>query len=242
MKGDTVGMFNGKMKAITFSYDDAVMQDIRLIEILNKYGLKATFNINSQLLGSSGFLNIEGVRVDNIKHKPEDIKYVYEGHEVAAHTLTHPRLTLIEDEKEIIRQVEQDRLNLSELVGYEVKGFAYPCGSPNCDRRVADVIKNNTGIKYARSFNVTGGFEPFDDLFMYEGTMSHCENWDSFFEFGEKFLDLKAETPKIMYIWGHAFELDVNPKRWERFEKFCKLISGKNDIFYGTNIEVFECI
>ena len=38
---------------------------------------------------SSGFLNIEGVRVDNIKHKPEDIKYVYEGHEVAAHTVHH---------------------------------------------------------------------------------------------------------------------------------------------------------
>ncbi len=38
-------MFNGKNKAITFSYDDGVMQDIRLIEIFNKYNLKATFNI-----------------------------------------------------------------------------------------------------------------------------------------------------------------------------------------------------
>ena len=30
-------MFNGKMKAITFSYDDGVTQDKRLIEILDKY-------------------------------------------------------------------------------------------------------------------------------------------------------------------------------------------------------------
>ena len=39
------------MKAITFSYDDGVTQDKRLVDIFNKYGLKATFNINSELLG-----------------------------------------------------------------------------------------------------------------------------------------------------------------------------------------------
>ena len=44
-------MWNGKLKAVTFSYDDGVTQDIRLIEIFNKYNLKATFNLNSELLG-----------------------------------------------------------------------------------------------------------------------------------------------------------------------------------------------
>ena len=39
--------FNGKMKAVTFSFDDGVTQDIKLIEILNKYGLKATFKFRS---------------------------------------------------------------------------------------------------------------------------------------------------------------------------------------------------
>ena len=233
-------MFNGKMKAITFSYDDGVTQDIRLIEILNKYGLKATFNINSGCFSHRGVLGIQGVLVDNIKHKPEDIKYIYEGHEVAAHTINHPKLTDIEDEKEIIRQVEQDRVNLSELVGYEVKGMAYPCGAPNCDDRIAKIIKENTGIEYARSFNVTKSFEPFKDLYQYEGTMSHCENWDSFFEIGKKFLEVETETPKVLYIWGHAFELDVDPKRWEIFEEFCKMISNKDDVFYGTNLEVLK--
>ncbi len=38
------------MKYLTFSYDDGVTQDIRLIELFNKYGMKATFNINSGLL------------------------------------------------------------------------------------------------------------------------------------------------------------------------------------------------
>lgn len=56
-------MFQGKMKAVTFSYDDAVTQDQRLIRIFNKYGLKCTFNLNSGLLGTPGSLLREGVTV-----------------------------------------------------------------------------------------------------------------------------------------------------------------------------------
>ena len=37
---------DAKQKALTLSYDDGVVQDIRLMEILNKNGIKATFNIN----------------------------------------------------------------------------------------------------------------------------------------------------------------------------------------------------
>ena len=71
-------MYNGKMKAVTFSYDDGVTQDTRLIEMLNKYGLKGTFNLNSELLGMDGELIREGQRVDHIKVKPEEIEKVFE--------------------------------------------------------------------------------------------------------------------------------------------------------------------
>ena len=40
---------DGKSKVLTLSYDDGVVQDIRLMEILNKNGIKATFNINTGL-------------------------------------------------------------------------------------------------------------------------------------------------------------------------------------------------
>ena len=40
-----------KSKFLTFSFDDGVTQDVRLIELFNKYGMKATFNLNSELLG-----------------------------------------------------------------------------------------------------------------------------------------------------------------------------------------------
>lgn len=231
-------MFKGKNKALTFSYDDAVTQDIRLIEIFNKYNLKATFNLNSELLGKPGELVRNDVRISHNKNKPEDIKYIYDGHEVAVHTLKHPNLTQIEDDAEVIHQVEQDRLNLSELVGYEVDGMAYPCGGVNCNDRVAELIKNNTGVKYSRTIDVTESFEPYRDIFQYKGTLYHHRDWDKLFEMGEKFLSLKADTPKVFYIWGHAYEFDIYPERWAQFEEFCKMMSGKDDIFYGTNREI----
>ena len=106
-----------KLKAITFSFDDGVTQDFQLVQLFNKYGLKCTFNINSELLAKRGVLTRpDGKKISHYKIHPEEMKWLYAGHEVAAHTLTHPRLTDL-DEQEIIRQVEQDRVNLSEMMG-----------------------------------------------------------------------------------------------------------------------------
>ena len=85
-------MWNGKLKAVTFSYDDGVTQDQRLIKLFNKYGLKATFNLNSEFLGNGGHLIREDVTVAHVKPRACEVKEIYKGHEVAAHTLTHPFL------------------------------------------------------------------------------------------------------------------------------------------------------
>ena len=55
---------SGKMKAVTFSFDDGVLQDIHMIDLLNKYGLKATFNLNSELFRGRNILRFE----DHRKH------------------------------------------------------------------------------------------------------------------------------------------------------------------------------
>ena len=45
---DRIMLFPGKKrKVLTLSYDDGVEQDIRLVEIMKKHGLKGTFNINT---------------------------------------------------------------------------------------------------------------------------------------------------------------------------------------------------
>ncbi len=229
-------MFNGKMKAVTFSYDDGITQDIRLIELLNKYGLKCTFNLNSELLSHKGILIRDNQRISHYKIHPSDVLSVYEGHEVAAHTLTHPNLTHLND-AEVIRQVENDRLNLSELVKYEVIGMAYPCGGVNNDDRVAEIIKNNTGIKYCRTITTNDSFDIQDNLYRFNPSVYHLD-FDKMMQLGEQFVALKAETTQIFYIWGHSYEMDYGADYWIKLEEFFKLISNKDDIFYGTNKEV----
>ena len=227
-----------KLKAVTFSYDDGVTQDIRLIELLNKYSLKCTFNLNSELLGKPGILIRENQRISHYKVTPQDVKYVYDGHEVAAHTLTHPFLPAVTDEAEIIRQVEQDRLNLSELAGYEVVGMAYPGGGINNDDRVADIIRRGTNIKYARTTDITDRYDLQSNLYRFNPNVCHIMEFDRMMQMGREFVDLTPEKPQIYYIWGHSYEMDYRPDYWIKLEEFFKLISGREDIFYGTNAEV----
>ncbi len=225
------------LKAVTFSYDDGVIQDVHLIELLNKYGLKCTFNLNSELLGKGGCMPVATGKVAHYKLPPSDVRAVYEGHEVAAHTLTHPLLTQL-DEAEIIRQVEQDRLNLSDLMGYEVIGMAYPCGGQNNDDRVADIIQNHTGIRYARTIQNTDSFDVQENLYRFNPNVYHVLEYDRLMEMGRRFVELKPEKPQIFYIWGHAYEMDYHSDDWAKLEEFLKLIAGHDDIFYGTNREV----
>ena len=229
-------MFQGKMKAVTFSYDDGVTQDRRLIRIFEKYGLKCTFNLNSGVLGKAGSLVREGVTVAHVKPRPCEVKAIYEGHEIAAHTLTHPDLSKLPDD-EIVRQVEEDRLALSDIAGYEVVGMAYPGGTGCMNDRVADLIRTKTGVKYARTTTSTHTFDLQDDLIVFDPTVYHHTEWDRLFSLGEEFLSLRPDTPKLFYIWGHAYEFDIHDD-WDRFEDFCRLISGQSGIFYGTNREV----
>ena len=225
-----------KKKAITFSYDDGVTQDIRLIELLNKYDLKCTFNLNSELLGKKGILNRNNQCISHYKIHTEDVKHIYEGHEVAVHTLTHPNLTQCDD-KEVIRQVETDRLNLSELVGYEVVGMAYPCGGVNNDDRVAGIIKKNTGVKYSRTITTNNCFDLQENLYRFNPTAYHLD-FEKMMQLGREFVEFKPKEPKVFYIWGHSYEMDYGADYWVKLEEFFKLISNKDDIFYGTNKEV----
>ncbi len=227
-------MWQGRKKALTFSFDDGVTQDERLIDILNKYGLKATFNLNSSLLGLKGELSCPSWRVDHNKVKASDVKRIYAGHEVAVHTLTHPNLTELDDET-ALWQVEEDRRALEGLCGYPVVGMAYPCGGVNNDERVAKLIRENTPIRYCRTITSTKSLQKErENLHRFHPTAHWCER--ELAGLVEEFLERDEE--QLLYIWGHSYELDVGDISWEAFEALCKRLAGREEVFYGTNKEV----
>ena len=130
--------------------------------------------------------------------------------------------------------MEQDRQILSELCGYDVVGFAYPCGQ--FDDRVCKLIKERTGIKYARTVISSGSFGPQMNLYKFNPTVYFHREWDALFRLGEEFLSLKAEEKSVFYIWGHSFEFDIHDS-WSRFEEFLQMMSGSDSICYCTNKE-----
>jgi len=230
-------MFDKKMKAVTFSYDDGTIHDARLVQLFNRYGIKATFHINSGILGSQGTTELEGNSVCINRLEAHQIANLYRGHEVAAHTLTHPPLIREQDDNKVIFQVEQDRLRLSKLCGYEVVGFAYPCRRPNSDERVERLVREHTGCQYARSIDFSGTFDVPADLYHICPSVYHT-HFEDMMMMAEEFLALKPTKPQIFMIMGHSYELELDD-RWQKLERFLQYISGKDEVFYGTNRQVF---
>ncbi len=231
-------MWNGKKKAVTFSFDDGVLQDLRVVAIMNKYGIKGTFNLNSGYLGAAPRVDVYGSTREVIQ--ASKVKEAYAGHEIAVHTLTHPDLRYVSEET-IKRQVEIDKKLLEELVDYEIVGMAYPMGYVSEEKKEIKVLKE-TSIRYARTVNATRNFDLQTELLEFNPT-AHW-NATGADELIDEFLALETDKPQLLYLWGHTYEIDWNDERVagnmteEKFEKMCRKLAGREDIFYGTNKEV----
>ena len=228
-------MFNGKMKAVTFSFDDGVTQDLRLIDLFNKYGMRASFNLISGEFGvreSKIYGKNDDILIYRDRVIAKDIKMIYRNHEVCSHTVNHPRLSELSDE-DIIYQVDTDIEELSRLVGYRVRGMAYPFCTPS-DHAI-EVVREKTNACFARTTDVTYGFDMPSDLFRFNCTVRHHEK--DIVTLAKDFVNLKTDEPKLFSVWGHSYEFDIR-KDWDKFEEVLRILAGSEDIFYGTNSEV----
>ena len=209
----------GKHKVLTMSYDDGRVEDRRLVEIFNKYGIKGTFHING------------GLDMDRIP--TSEWKELYKGHEVSCHTYLHPTIQRCPIEQ-VMQQVIEDRRVLENAVGYPVRGMSYPNGSLS-----DEIVKYlpAVGIKYSRTVVSTGNFGMPTDYLRWNATCHHNRNlMDRAKEFAELF---KTQYLYMMYVWGHSYEFSQQ-NNWELMEEFCEFMSGRDDIWYATNIEIVD--
>lgn len=227
-------MWDNKKKAVTFSYDDGVMQDRRLVEFFNNYNLKCTFNINSGMLYNECIWNCKDV--DVIRMTAEQCIQTYKGHEVAVHTLTHPVLSTENQNQcyQTRRQIIGDKINIERIFDTQIYGMAYPGGI--YDKGVIEIIKES-GLKYSRTVNESGVFAIPENLLELSGTAKHTN--ENLMKLANEFVSLKSEQYKLFYIWGHSYEFDCD-NNWNVIEELCSFISGKDDIFYGTNHQILS--
>lgn len=217
-------------KAVTFSYDDGVEQDRRLVEIFNYYKMKSTFNLNTGIQSEESCFEIKGVPIHRMNQ--EELDLLYHGHEIAVHGLTHIAPAGL-TEKELEKEFLTDARNIERIYGKYPVGMAYAYGS--VDDRATNYLAK-IGIRYGRTVEATHGFDLPNDLLHLKTTCHHED--EKLFELAEEFLNNEAteEKPMLFYVWGHSYEFDVN-QNWGRIEKLCDMLCGKTDIFYGTNAE-----
>lgn len=211
----------GKHKVLTMSYDDGRAADRQLVDIFNRNGIKGTFHINSGLFGI-------GDRI------PEnEVAELYEGHEISAHTLTHPTIARSPKEQ-LVHEIMEDRKNLERIAGYTVRGMSYPNGSYNTF--IKEMLPY-LGIEYSRTVNSTGDFSIPDDFLVWNPT---CHHNKGLMKLADNFVQLhKKQYLYMMYVWGHSYEFD-NDQNWDVIETFCEYIGNREDIWYATNIEIVD--
>ncbi|MDE7186666.1 MAG: polysaccharide deacetylase family protein [Lachnospiraceae bacterium] len=240
-------------KYLTFSFDDGLEQDKRLIRLMKKYGLKGTFNLNAGLFGKKDWVGRIGnigfkeynapgnhgiiKTVEHFRIPKDEIRQVYEGFEVASHAYRHEALPGLKADR-FDEVLGRDIDELSELVGYQVAGHAFPGGMSSKEARA---YLKERGILYGRGAFSNGKFTFPEEPVNYSPTCSiKDKNVITLFD---KFLASEIESEDLLFcMWGHGYEMDYGTARAseEAFEKIFDYVSGREDIMYCTNKEAFS--
>jgi len=232
---------DGKAKAVTFSYDDGAPQDKRLAELFDRYGMKGTFNFNC-----------EYVRRSNFTKEQIQEYFLSKGHEIAVHGANHRangNMRVIEG----IRDVLDCRLELEEKCDRIIRGMAYPdTGITQMGNftTYAQIKQYLTELDIVYSRTLGGDNDTFmlpQDFHAWMPSAHH--NNPQIMEYVEKFLNTDVSTktyhakrvPRLLYIWGHSREFDRD-NNWDHMEEICQKLSNDPDIWYATNIEIYDYV
>lgn len=234
----------GKSKAVTLSYDDGVRQDIRLARIVEKYGIKCTFNINSGMFGETPA--DRRLSVAEIKEQLLDA-----GHEVAIHGRLHRAPGMCRP-VEVTQEYLSCRMELEKAFGRIIRGMAYPdsgirnvqCGA---DYPTVRQILKDLDIAYARTLGSDNdSFRLPEDWYAWMPTARHAN--PQVLDYAKRFVELdpngvyiSGRYPRLFYLWGHSYEFDTD-SNWELLEQICQLLGGHEDIWYATNIEICDYV
>lgn len=222
---------DGKAKAFNVTYDDGVLQDIRFVALLNKYNLKGTFNLNSGLMENEfEWIHETGCVVKRLSK--DKVVSLYQGHEIASHTLTHPYMDDL-SESEIIYELQLDKANLETLFDREIKGFAVPFDYYS---ELIESCVKRCGFEYARISEESHSFVPQNDYYKWKATVFHTDA--TLKELTHQFIKTNEELALFQMV-GHSYDLDIE-NMWDRIETIFKEITLQKDILPMTTIDIIE--
>lgn len=230
---------------ITTSWDDGHPLDIKLVELLNKYGINATFYIP--------FSNPE-----NKVMSFDQIKNITSFYEIGGHTLNHTYLNKL-NELEAKKEINNCKAELEQLTGKEIKAFCFPGGK--FSHRDIALIKEagfifgrttrffNTKIKHESNLMHTT-IHAYNHT--YVNLLKHCTKRllfsdilysKAFIPFSANFVGLSnqylSNNTEVFHLWGHSWEIEKF-NLWNQLEDLFKILSTIPDAQYMNNTECWE--
>lgn len=234
---DSLVFPGGKTKVFTLSYDDGVVQDRRLAQLLREYGIKGTFNLGSGLLGHGDKGGFPGKPdLDISKVGAEELETVYATHEIAGHSLYHSSLDKVGTPLAAYEIIE-DKRRLEALTGKPLQMFVYPFGMYN-----ADIIRllRLAGYQGARTITSTHTFDIPQDFLQWNPTCHH--NDPRLMELADQFVNSPPLFPLLFYVWGHAYEFD-DEGNWSVMENLVAFMARYRDsVWFATNGEILRYV
>ncbi len=213
------------------SWDDGIVDDIKLVEILRKYEATATFNLNIQLNEQERVWGWKYGEKDVWRLGLDEMVALYDGFEIASHSLTHPCLTEC-SHQQLNHEVVKSRLILQKMFGQTINGFCYPFGDYN------ETVKNalhTAGYTHARGLSNSGYSFPPEDPFEFG---PHCHFLDeNFWEIHEE--AVAVDSP-IFFFWGHSYEI-LDEKMWLDFEDNISRLSSEPKNNWVNISDLFAC-
>lgn len=227
------------MKLVTTSWDDGHILDLKMADLLARYGLTGTFYVSPKCREFPG----RKLLTD------KQVRHLSKNFEIGAHTMTHPRLTKVGlpiATKEIVKSKDY----LERLLGKKVLSFCYPGGMFN---KKHQKIVEAAGFKYARTVKRFKLHKPKDPFAA--GTTVHAYKhyqdiphiliiakfnptlfWKLFTNWDQLAITLFDSVPDggVYHLWGHSWEIDNNGD-WARLENVFKHVSRQTNVLYVTN-------
>lgn len=199
-------------KIFIFSFDDGTVWDGRFVELLNKYGMKATFNLNS---GLEDFVWYFEDRFPVRRQKLSETAQQYRGHEVASHTLTHPWLNSLTP-PQLSREVGEDCAALKEIFGLSEIGFGVPFTA--CNAREINIIRKY--VRYIRLSEFSDSFALPEDPYHIpiHGLYNDPDIREKITRFAENDLPVS-----VFVMAGHSYEFEALDQ-WGYLEELLQYI------------------
>ena len=201
-------------KYFLLSFDDGTVYDKRFVDLLNRYGIKGTFNLNS---GLEDFVWYYEDRFPVRRQILSETVEQYRGHEIASHSLHHHWLNTLSP-PQISREIGEDCTVLKNIFGLREIGFGVPFTA--CTEREIKLIR-----KYVRYIRLSEFAENYAlPLDPYHIPIHALYNDESIREKITRFAESDLENA-LFVMAGHSYELEVLD-HWGYMEELLAFISG----------------